>query len=172
MDGNNNLRRTTLVCVLLGLTTLATFWPVVHHDFINLDDPDYLVQNRAVQAGLTWKTVAWAFTTDCTGNWHPLTWLSHMLDVQLFGLNPGGHHLTSLLLHTTNTLLLFFLLKQMTAALWRSAFVAALFALHPLHVESVAWVSERKDVLSTFFFLLTLLAICPLRKVAGRRHTA
>ena len=117
-----------------------------------------MVENPAVQAGFTWKTVAWAFTTDCAANWHPLTWLSHMLDVQLFGLNPGGHHLTSLLLHTANTLLLFFLLKQMTGALWRSGFVAALFALHPLHVESVAWVSERKDVLSTFFFLLALLA--------------
>jgi hypothetical protein len=158
MDRDNNLRCAILVCVLLTVVTLATFWPVVHHDFINLDDPNYVVQNPAVQAGLTWKAVAWAFTTGRNNNWHPLTWLSHMLDVQLFGLNPSGHHLTNLLLHTANTLLLFFLLKQMTRALWRSAFVAALFALHPLHVESVAWVSERKDVLSTFFFLLTLLA--------------
>jgi tetratricopeptide (TPR) repeat protein len=158
MDRENNLRRTLLVCVLLTVATLAAYWPVVRHDFINLDDLIYVVENPAVQAGFTWKTVAWAFTTDCAANWHPLTWLSHMLDVQLFGLNPGGHHLMSLLLHTANTLLLFFLLKRMTAALWRSAFVAGLFALHPLHVESVAWVSERKDVLSTFFFLLTLLA--------------
>ncbi len=158
MNRDNNLWRTTLVCALLSVATLATFWPVVRCDFINLDDHNYVVENPVVQAGLTWKTVAWAFTTGRCGNWHPLTWLSHMLDVQLFGLNPGGHHLTSLLLHTADTLLLFFLLKQMTGALWRSAFVAALFAVHPLHVESVAWVSERKDVLSTFFFLLTLLA--------------
>jgi len=158
MNRDNNLRRTTLVCVLLTVVTLATFWPVVRHDFINLDDHNYVVENPAVQMGFTWKAVAWAFTTGRGSNWHPLTWLSHMLDVQLFGLNAGGHHLTSLLLHTANTLLLFFLLKQMTGALWRSAFVAALFALHPLHVESVAWVSERKDVLSTFFFFLTLLA--------------
>ena len=158
MNRDNNLRRTILVCVLLTVVTLATFWPVIRHDFVSADDYNYVVENPAVQAGFTWKTVAWAFTTDCAANWHPLTWLSHMLDAQLFGLNPGGHHLTSLLLHTANTLLLFILLKQMTAALWRSAFVAALFALHPLHVESVAWVSERKDVLSTFFFLLTLLA--------------
>jgi tetratricopeptide (TPR) repeat protein len=158
MERNSNPWRNTLVCVLLCVATLATFWPVVRCDFINFDDPIYVVENPAVQAGLTWKAVAWAFTTDRAGNWHPLAWLSHMLDVQLFGLNPGGHHLTSLLLHAANTLLLFFLLKQITGALWRSAFVAALFALHPLHVESVAWVSERKDVLSTFFFLLTLLA--------------
>ena len=157
MDHDNNLRRTILVCVLLSAATLATFWPVVRCDFVNLDDSTYVVENPAVQAGFTWKSVAWAFTTDCAANWHPLTWLSHMLDVQLFGLNPGGHHLTSLLLHAANTLLLFFLLKQMTAAPWRSAFVAALFALHPLHVESVAWISERKDVLSTFFLLLALL---------------
>ena len=158
MNRDNNLRRTILICVLLSIATLVTFWPVVHHDFVSVDDYHYVVENPAVQAGLTWKAVAWAFTTGRSSNWHPLTWLSHVLDVQLFGLNPGGHHLTSLLLHTANTLLLFFLLKQMTGALWRSAFVAALFALHPLHVESVAWVSERKDVLSTFFFLLTLLA--------------
>jgi tetratricopeptide (TPR) repeat protein len=158
MERDNNPRHTTLICVLLGMATLAAFWPVVRNRFIDLDDLTYVVWNPAVQAGLTWKGVVWAFTTYCAGNWHPLTWLSHMLDAQLFGLNPAGHHLTSLLLHTANTLLLFFLLKRMTAAPWRSALVAALFALHPLHVQSVAWVSERKDVLSTFFFLLTLLA--------------
>ena len=158
MNRDNSLWRTILVCVLLCLTTLATFWPVVRYDFINLDDHNYVVENPSVQAGFTWKAVAWAFTTGRCGNWHPMTWLSHMLDVQIFGLNPGGHHLTNMLLHTVNTLLLFILLKTMTGALWRSAFVAALFAVHPLHVESVAWIAERKDVLSTFFFLLTLLA--------------
>ncbi|MGA3285285.1 MAG: tetratricopeptide repeat protein [Verrucomicrobiota bacterium] len=109
-------------------------------------------------AGLTWKGVVWAFTAQHAGYWHPLTWLSHMLDVQMFGLNAGGHHLTGLLLHVANTMLLFLVLRRMTGALWRSAFVAALFAVHPLHVESVAWITERKDVLSTFFFLLTLLS--------------
>ena len=158
MDRDNHPWRTPLICALLSMLTLATLWPVVRADFINLDDPNYVVENAAVQAGLTWRTVGWAFTAGCAANWHPLTWLSHMLDVQLYGLHPGGHHLTSLLLHTVNTLLLFFLLKRMTGAEWRSAFVAALFAVHPLHVESAAWVSERKDVLSTFFFLLTLLA--------------
>ena len=121
MKRDNNSWQTTLICVLLGAATLAAFWPVVRNDFINLDDRNYVIWNPDVQAGLTWKGVVWAFTTGRSSNWHPLTWLSHMLDVQLFGLNPGGHHLTSLLLHAANTLLLFFLLKQMTAAPWRSA---------------------------------------------------
>jgi len=147
-----------LVCGLLAAATLATFWPQVHHDFINYDDPVYVTLNPHVSSGLTWSNVKWAWTANCASNWHPLTLLSHMLDVQLFGLNAGWHHLVSLLFHTANSLLLFLLLRALTGALWRSALVAALFALHPLHVESVAWVSERKDVLSGFFFLLALLA--------------
>ncbi len=127
-------------------------------DFVSYDDHGFIHDNPQVCAGLTLSGVLWAFQHSVIGNWHPLTLLSHMLDCQLYGLNAGGHHVTNLLFHVANTLLLFQVFKQMTGALWRSAFVAALFALHPLHVESVAWVSERKDVLSTFFFMLTLCA--------------
>jgi len=158
MDRINQHWRMLLVCLPLAAATLATFWPVVHHDFLDYDDPDYVSENSHLTAGLTWENVEWAFTTRYASNWHPLTWLSHITDVQLFGLNPGWHHLTNLLLHTANSLLLLLLLKRLSRAFWRSAFVAALFALHPLHVESVAWVAERKDVLSAFFFMLTLLA--------------
>jgi len=124
---------------------------------VNYDDPDYIIGNAHVTGGLTWANVVWAFTSNDAANWHPLTWLSHMMDCQLFGVNPAGHHLMNLLFHTANTLLLFLLLTQLTGALWRSALVAALFAWHPLHVESVAWASERKDVLSAFFWMLTIL---------------
>jgi len=132
--------------------------PVRQHGFVNLDDAQYVSDNPAVSGGLSGRGVSWAFTTRHAGNWHPLTWLSHMLDVELYGMNAGPHHLTSLLVHVANAVLLFGLLHRMTGALFRSAFVAALFALHPLHVESVAWVAERKDVLSTLFFLLTIRA--------------
>jgi hypothetical protein len=158
MDCAKTTRHTILICLLLGAVTLLTFWPQTGHDFITYDDTFYLTENTHVQQGLNWANVAWAFRTGETGNWHPLTWLSHMLDVQLFGLKPGWHHLTSLLFHAANGVLLFLLLQRMTGAPWRSAFVAALFALHPLHVQSVAWAAERKDVLSGFFFMLTLLA--------------
>jgi tetratricopeptide (TPR) repeat protein len=146
------------LCALLAAVTAAAFWPVLGNDFILCDDPTYVTANVHVLAGLTWDNVVWAFAGSAAANWHPLTWLSHILDVQLFGLAPGWHHFTSLLLHTANTLLLFRLLARLTGAPWRSAMVAALFGVHPLHVESVAWVAERKDVLSTFFFLLTLMA--------------
>ena len=158
MDRNNNARDALLIGVLLAAATLAAYWPALQNDFVSFDDPDYVTENPYVLRGMSWANVAWAFTTPHAGNWHPLTWLSHILDVQLYGLKPQWHHLTSLLFHAANTLLLFAGLKRMTGGLWRSAAVAALFALHPLHVESVAWVAERKDVLSTFFFLLTLLA--------------
>jgi tetratricopeptide (TPR) repeat protein len=147
-----------VVCLLIALITAGVYWPVAKQGFINFDDPDYVSGNPRVQAGLTLGSVQWAFTSFYASNWHPLTWLSHMLDCQIYGLRPGGHHVTSLLLHVVNSLLLFGLLKRLTGAFWRSALVAALFALHPLHVESVAWVSERKDVLSAFFFMLTLWA--------------
>lgn len=150
-------RDTTILILLLGLT-LAVYWPVGGHDFILYDDTAYVTENPHVRAGLTPASVAWAFTSPDQPNWHPLTWLSHMLDVRLFGLNPAGHHATSLALHLASTLVLFLLLRRMTGARWRSALVAALFALHPLHVESVAWVAERKDVLSAFLGLLALLA--------------
>ncbi len=147
--------------------TLASFWPVFHNDFIKFDDPDYVTSNPRVTTGLTWSNVGWAFQSGEQANWHPLTWLSHMLDVQLFGLQPGWHHLVSLLIHTANALLLFLVLRRMTGADWRSAFVALFFAVHPLHVESVAWVAERKDVLSTFFFMLTLWAYARHAEVRG-----
>src|ERR1019366_7619754 len=147
-----------LICLALALVTTALYWPITHHNFVNFDDDDYITNNSHVQAGLTWVGVIWAFQSGAAANWHPLTWLSHMLDCQLYGLNPGGHHSTNLLFHVANTLLLFLLLKQLTGALWRSAFVAALFAWHPLHVESVAWAAERKDVLSAFFWMLALMA--------------
>ena len=140
------------------VATLVAFWQVRNHEFINLDDNVYITDNRHVQDGLTLEGVTWAFTAIHAGHWHPLTWLSHMLDCQIYGLKPGGHHLTNLAFHIANTLLLFFVLERMTGALWRSCFVAALFALHPLRVESVAWVAERKDVLSTFFWMLTMWA--------------
>lgn len=132
--------------------------PVRHHEFVNFDDAQYVRRNPAVTGGLNGRSMSWALTTGHAGNWHPLTWLSHMLDVELFGLDPGPHHLTSAVLHVVNTLLLFGLLLRMTGALFRSAFVAALFELHPLHVESVAWIAERKDVLSGLFLFLTLWA--------------
>jgi Flp pilus assembly protein TadD len=145
------------LCLLLVAVTLAVYWPVTSYDFLNYDDPDYFSSNPHVQAGLTSDNVVWAFCTGYASNWHPLTWLSLMLDRELSGPGPAGPHFTNLLFHLANTVLLFLLLRQLTAANWRSAFVAALFALHPLHVESVAWISERKDVLSTFFGLLALL---------------
>ncbi|MBC8433220.1 MAG: tetratricopeptide repeat protein [Desulfobacterales bacterium] len=160
-----NMRSGFLICLFLALATLAVYWQVQNHDFVNFDDDIYVTANRHVQEGLTPESIMWAFTTTYAANWHPLTWISHMLDYEIYGLNPGGHHLTNLLLHLTNTLLLFIILGKMTGALWRSAFVAALFALHPLHVESVAWVSERKDVLSTFWGMLSLLAYhCYVKK--------
>jgi tetratricopeptide (TPR) repeat protein len=146
------------ICLTLALVTAALYWPMLHHQFINVDDEQYITRNPHVQLGLTWPGIVWVFENTEAANWHPLTWISHMLDCQLFGLNPGGHHLTSLLFHIANTLLLFLWLNQLTGALWRSAFVAALFAWHPLRVESVAWAAERKDVLSAFFWMLALIA--------------
>ncbi|MCC6821645.1 MAG: tetratricopeptide repeat protein, partial [Verrucomicrobia subdivision 3 bacterium] len=158
MDQPGNTRNLLLMGLLLAVVTLATYWPVGHHDFLNYDDPDYVTENEWVKGGLRWAGVNWAFTTGHAGNWHPVTWLSHALDVTVFDLQAGKHHLVNLGFHVANAILLLLLLNTMTGALWRSAFVAALFALHPLHVESVAWVAERKDVLSTFFGLLTLIA--------------
>ena len=150
------LRREGLVCLFLVLTTLAVYWQVGNHEFVNYDDKKYITENQHVQAGLTLKSIAWAFTSTHASNWHPLTWLSHMLDCQIYGLNPKGHHFTNVFFHILNSILLFLVFKKMTGAFWESAFVAALFALHPLHVESVAWAAERKDVLSTFFWMLTM----------------
>jgi hypothetical protein len=158
MGKKENKNRPVLICLVLAITAFAVFYQVHSFEFITLDDPHYVFNNPNVQAGINLQTIKWALTTNTVGNWHPLTWFSHMLDGQLFKANPAGHHFTNLIFHIANTLLLFLVLKQMTNALWQSAFVAALFALHPLHVESVAWVSERKDVLSTFFWILTMWA--------------
>jgi protein O-mannosyl-transferase len=151
-------KTTAIIGLALALVTLGLYGPVLGHPFINFDDDLYVTANPIVRGGWTWPGFAWAWTTGRGGNWHPLTWLSHISDCSLFGLQPAGHHATSALLHAANTVLLFLLLRRMTGAVWRAAAVAALFGWHPLHVESVAWVAERKDVLSTFFFFLTLWA--------------
>lgn len=143
--------------LVLGMVTVALYLPCLKHGFVAYDDQQYVTENPQVQAGLSLKGLGWAFGYHA-GNWHPLTWISHMLDCQVFGARAGGHHFTNVLLHTANTLLLFLVLRRLTQATWRSAAVAALFAWHPLHVESVAWIAERKDVLSGFFWMLTLLA--------------
>ncbi len=144
------------VCLLLAAIVFLTFGQTLNFGFVNYDDDDYFSSNYHVKAGLTWAGIQWAFQSGYAYNWHPLTWLSLMLDAQLFGPGPAGPHFTNVLLHAINAVLLFLLFRRMTGALWCSAFVAALFAIHPLRVESVAWVSERKDILSGFFFLLTL----------------
>ncbi len=150
-------KQTLLICLFLSAATFTAFWRINDSDFIPIyDDARYVTDNSVVQNGFAVEGIRWAFTTLHAEFWHPLTWLSHMLDVQLFGLEPWGHHLMNLLLHIANTLLLFLVFHRMTKSLWQSAFVGALFALHPLHVESVAWVAERKDVLSTFFWMLTM----------------
>ncbi len=153
---DSQLRNRCLVYGGLALVTLCLYLPVVKHSFVDYDDQQYVTDNPRVEAGLTWHGLVWAFGF-YAGNWHPLAWLSHMLDCQLYGAWAGGHHLTNVLLHVASTLLLFAALNRMTNATWRSAAVAALFAWHPLHVESVAWVAERKDVLCGFFWMLTLL---------------
>ena len=146
------------VCGLLLLAVALVFGQTVRHEFVNFDDQVYVYENPHVQNGMTPQGLGWTFTTFDGANWHPLTWLSHMLDVRFYGLWAGGHHLTNVLLHATSVIVLFLVLRQMTDRLWPSALVAALFAIHPLHVESVAWVAERKDVLSGLFFVLTLAA--------------
>jgi len=148
----------TIVCLMLLLGTLVPYWQVQTFDFIHMDDDPYVLNNEWVRRGVTASGIRWAFTSFDAANWHPVTWLSHMLDCQLYGVDPKGHHWTSVQIHAVNTLLLFILLHQMTGLIGRSALVALLFGLHPLHVESVAWIAERKDVLSTFFALLALMA--------------
>jgi tetratricopeptide (TPR) repeat protein len=147
--------RAPAVCLALAAVTFAVFGQTLFHEFVNYDDDEYVYNNPVVAQGLTFKGIVWAFSCH-VDNWHPLTWLSHMLDCQLYGLNPAGHHLTNVLLHIATVIALFLVLRQMTGVLWRSAFVAAVFAIHPLRVESVAWVAERKDVLSGLLFMLTI----------------
>ena len=151
-------KRNAVVCLLLAVVTLALYNPVNSHSFVNYDDDRYVTENRHVRQGLTADTIAWALKSTEVANWHPLAWMSHALDYSLFGLNPAGHHFTSVLLHAANAILLFLLLMWATGRSGPSLFVAALFAVHPINVESVAWIAERKNVLCTFFFFLTLWA--------------
>jgi tetratricopeptide (TPR) repeat protein len=161
------------ICVILAGLTWLVFGQTLWHDFINYDDPRYVYENTRITGGLSVSGIAWAFTHIHSLNWHPLTTLSHMLDCQLYGLNAGWHHFTNVLLHTLAAILLFLALQQMTNAVWRSAFVAAVFAIHPLRVESVAWIAERKDVLSGVCFMLTLLAyVYYTRAPSLRRYLA
>jgi tetratricopeptide (TPR) repeat protein len=150
--------RALLISAALLLLTAYSYWNVRSSDFVRFDDGDYVTENRRVQTGLNWGNVTWAFTSYHSANWHPLTWISHMADCYFYGLDAGGHHTTSLVIHLANSVLLFLALWRLTGTLWRSGTVAALFAVHPIHVESVAWIAERKDVLSAFFGILTLLA--------------
>ncbi|MGH7941538.1 MAG: hypothetical protein ACREFR_10760, partial [Limisphaerales bacterium] len=188
------MSRSRLIGLLLALFTLAVYLPVAHLGFIVYDDGDYVTKNPMVREGLSAAGIKWAFTTFHSANWHPVTWLSHMVDCQLFGLNPAGPHCINALLHAANTVLVFALWLRLLrgrnaqyaqapenedGAIWPAAFIAALFAAHPLHVESVAWVSERKDVLSTFFGLLSLLCYArfalpgsPLKRKSSTKDSA
>ena len=165
-------QKPTLCLIIAGLilATVIAYEPVRHNDFVTYDENKYITENPNVKGGPTQESILRAFTSSHASNWHPLTWLSHTLDYELYGLNPIGHHITNLLLHIANTLLLFRLLQKTTGAIWKSAFVSAAFALHPVHVESVAWAAERKDVLSTFFWMLTILSYVRYTKrpVIGR----
>jgi len=160
MNTQSEKYRIWFVYLALLVSALAVFWQVHKFEFTNYDDDKYVSENNHIRTGLAWQNIKWVFTNEHASNWHPLTGLSHILDCQLFNLKPGLHHLINLLFHIANTLLLFIVLRKMTATLWQSTFVAALFALHPMHVESVAWISERKDVLSACFWILTMAAYC------------
>ena len=166
-------RTGVVICFVLIVLVLAAMSRVLHNDFVNYDDDRYVYENLHVKNGPTLDNLAWALTTTYASNWHPVTWISHMLDARLYGLNPLGHHLTSLLIHLANTLILFGLLRRMTGSRWASALTAALFGVHPLHVESVAWVSERKDVLCALFWLLATWAyVRYTERPNGRRYAA
>jgi tetratricopeptide (TPR) repeat protein len=157
--------------LVLILGTFLVYSRVFTLGFVDFDDTDFVTANPHVQAGLTWDSFKWVWHSNVARNWHPITMLTHMLDCQLYGLHAGGHHLTNLLIHIANAVLLFYVLKMMTGAVWRSAFVAALFAWHPLHVESVAWIAERKDVLSTFFWFLTIYAYVRYARELGKEKS-
>jgi len=165
------MKRNIFIAVLLIIAVASVFWQVVEYDFIRFDEEQYVTKNRMVQTGLTWAGVRWAFTATEAGFWQPLVWLSHMLDCEIYGLNPAGHHLTSLLIHLLNVLLLFLVMKAMTGSPGKSAFLAFLFALHPLNVEPVAWIADRKDLLCAFFWFLTMGAYwLYVRKPSKRRY--
>jgi protein O-mannosyl-transferase len=165
-------KRTAVLCLLLAVVSLMVYNPVTRNGFINFDDAQYITHNRHVTAGLSWETIRWSFSTFEQANWHPLTWISHALDYQLFGANPAGHHYVNALLHACNAVLLFLLFQSVTGFTWRSLMLAALFALHPVNVESVAWAAERKNTLSMLFFLLALQAYGHyVRKPAAWRYS-
>ncbi len=151
-------RQKFIICIVLAVVTLAVYGQTQQFDFLKFDDEVYVTENSYIQSGITLEGLRWAFSTLYAEFWHPVTWLSLMFDYQIHGLKAGGYHQTNLILHVLSTLLLFLLFNRMTGTLWRSAFVAALFALHPLRVESVAWIAERKDVLSVFFGIASLYA--------------
>ena len=166
--------RTILICLALTAATLIAYEPIRHNEFVNYDDMRFITENPIVEGGLTQQSISWAFTKSIKEEyWIPLTWLSHMLDCQIFGLNPAGHHLVNVLFHTLNSLLLFWILTSLTGSIWTSGFVAGIFALHPLQVESVAWAAERKNVLSGFFWFLTMAVYIWYAKKPGIwRYTA
>ena len=147
-----------LISICLAAAIVAVYWPVYKYGFVKYDDDAYVTDNKNIQSGYTWENLKWTFTTGHASNWHPLTWMSHTLDFKIFRWYAGGHHITNVLFHIANTILLFYFFKKVTSLLFPAFFIAAAFAVHPLHVESVAWIAERKDVLSTFFWLLTMLA--------------
>ncbi len=154
---SHKVRLDILVCLFIVIAILVVYWQVRNHTFVNFDDSSYILNNPHIRTGLNFEGIAWAFSFPGFDYWHPMTWLSHMLDCHLYGLKAGMHHQISLILHILNSMLLFLVFKKMTGAIWRSAFVAAMFAIHPMNVESVAWLAERKNVLSTFFWLFTML---------------
>ncbi|WP_420266957.1 tetratricopeptide repeat protein [Candidatus Magnetominusculus dajiuhuensis] len=173
IQSTGTLRAADLAAVCLVLAVLVVYLPVRNYDFIRYDDEKYVTENPQVLRGLTAETTLWAFKTTEIGFWQPLSWLSHMVDVSVFGLNAGGHHLVNLLFHVINTVILFFALTALTVPVWRSAFVAALFAAHPMHVESVAWIAERKDVLSGFFWVIAMWAYAYyVRRPSAGRYMA
>ena len=168
MNNNNQTTKAIFVAVGLALLVIAIFFPVTHFGFVNYDDPEYVLHNSVVQSGINLKSLLWAFARVDSGftYWHPLSWCSHMLDCELFGLNAGAHHAVNVIFHAANAVILFFLLRRMTGALWRSAIVSAIFAVHPLQVDTVAWITERKNVLSTLLWLLTLMSYVRYTEVA------
>jgi protein O-mannosyl-transferase len=164
------IRLEFFICLFLVTATLTVYWQVRNFDFVEFDDDIYIIGNPHVRAGLSWESLGWAFAESYAANWHPLTWLSHIFDVEFYGMNAGLHHLSNVFFHIANALLLFFVFRQMTGDLWQSGFIASMFALHPLHVESVAWISERKDVLSTFFWILTMASYVRYVRQPGIRN--
>ena len=172
METRNHSWKKWLISIALAALTITAYWELRDNNFVSYDDDVYVTANAHVQRGLTLDNIGWALTSTSAANWHPLTWLSHMLDWELYGKNPAGHHITNLLIHMANVVLLFWLLEAMTGGLWQSAIVAALFAIHPLSVETVAWVAERKNVLSTLFWILTIWAyVWHARKPSWGRYS-